>query len=360
MSHMHLARAPSRLAASAVVAVLIGLAVSHATSRADDPPPPAAPASAPPPPPAEKAALPAPVRFAPGVAVRRDVVYGRGSGRDLHMDVYAPERPRPTAPFVLWIHGGGWVGGSRSPCGTLGLVAKGYVTASVEYRFSQEAPFPAQIEDCKAAVRFVRAHARELGIDPARIGAAGASAGGHLAALLGVAGDANALDGAGGSPGVSSAVQAVCDYFGPTDLLHFDGHGSRIVAADDASLIAQLLGGPLSTHRDLAAAASPITYVTKDDPPILILHGDADDIVPLDQSVTFDARLREAGVDSTLVVVRGVGHGALGAAADAKAVDFFERKLRLRRSTPPPADPPPAAAPTKVSPSATPAMDEGR
>lgn len=303
-----------------VVAVL----TSAAPARPDDgPSAPAAPA----PTTAKEADLPAAAPFAPGVLVRKDVEYGTGSGRALHLDVYTPEKSAGPAPFILWIHGGGWIGGEKSPCLTVGLVAKGYVTASIEYRLATEAAFPAQIEDCKAAVRWVRTHAKALGVDPARIGAAGGSAGGHLAALLGVAGDAADLEGKGGNPGVSSSVAAVCDIFGPTDLLHFDGHGSILVASANDSVVAQLLGGPLATHQELARKASPITYVTKDDPPFLILHGDKDNIVPVDQSERFDAALKKAGVDSTLVVVPGAGHGDLGPDATLKLVDFFDKHL---------------------------------
>ncbi len=306
--------------------------------------------------------LPPGVRFAPGIVVRKDLAYGSGSGRALHLDLYSPEKaPDKSAsplPFVLWIHGGGWVGGNRKPCGTTTLVPRGFVTASVEYRFSAEAVFPAQIEDCKAAIRWVRANALVLGVDPDRIGAAGASAGGHLAALLGVAGDAADLEGAGGCCGISSSVCAVCDIFGPTDLLKFDGHGSIIVAADDTSVIAQLLGGSISSRRELATKASPISYVTKDDPPFLIVHGDKDKIVPLDQSKSFDAALSKAGVDSTLIVVKGVGHGALPADVNAKITEFFETKLGPRKAKPAPATP--VATPAPATPPTPPAMTDGR
>ena len=126
----------------------------------------------------------------------------------------------------------------------------------------------------------------------------------------------------------------MCDIFGPTDLLKFDGHGSVIVAADDTSVIAQLLGGSIASQRARAIQASPVTWVTEDDPPFLIVHGDKDNVVPLDQSRIFDAALSKAGVDSTLIVVKGVGHSALPADVNAKISAFFDAKLKARRAKP--------------------------
>lgn len=341
----------TRLLVSALVALVLVVPASIARSDGTSPVAPASPPTTADPVPA--LVLPAPTSFGPGILLRRDLPYATGSGRPLHLDLYSPETSKGPLPFVLWIHGGGWVGGDKRPCGTVALVPKGYVTASVEYRFAAEAVFPAQIEDCKAAVRWVRANAAVLGVDPERIGAAGASAGGHLAALLGVAGDAADLEGEGGFGGVSSCVGAVCDIFGPTDLLHFDGHGSVVVANDERSLIAQLLGGPVSARPELAAKASPITYVTKDDPPFIIVHGDKDSIVPVDQSRLFDAALSKAGVDSTLVIVKGGGHAALPADVNAKIADFFESKLKAKKPAPSAAAAPgvvPAPLPVPVTP----------
>jgi acetyl esterase/lipase len=266
-----------------------------------------------------------------GSRLSKDVEHTRIGKRSVTLDLYRPpEKVAPPYPTVVWVHGGGWVGGANEPCPLVGMTTSGYAVASVEYRLATEAPFPAQIEDCKAAVRWLRANASAYGLDPERIGAAGASAGGHLVALLGTAGDAKDLEGKGHHRGVSSRVACVCDYFGPTDLLQFDGHGSTIVAAAPGSIVEKLLGGPLAKKRDLAVQANPITHVTKDDPPFLILHGDADRIVPLHQSRLLHAALEKAGVPSEFRVQAGAGHGWNDPATNAAVLRFFDERLAKR------------------------------
>jgi acetyl esterase/lipase len=149
----------------------------------------------------------------PGVRALRNVEYARVDGnRPLYLDLYLPEKPAAPTPLVVWIHGGGWVGGSKNNCPPLSMVSKGFAAASVEYRFADVAPFPAQIHDCKGAIRFLRANAAKYNLDPNRIGAWGASAGGHLVALLGTGVAVKELDGnVGGNLEYSSRVQAVCD-----------------------------------------------------------------------------------------------------------------------------------------------------
>ncbi|MCX7825635.1 MAG: alpha/beta hydrolase, partial [Verrucomicrobiae bacterium] len=158
-------------------------------------------------------------RVPEGVEVIADVVIGKGGDRDLHVDIARPKNP-PQAPMpaVLWIHGGGWSGGSHKGNRAMMLATRGYFTASVEYRLSGEAKWPAQIEDCKHAVRWLRANAAKYNVNPDRIGCWGSSAGGHLCAFLGVSGDKPEFEGKGGYAGVSSRVQAVVDYCGPADM----------------------------------------------------------------------------------------------------------------------------------------------
>ncbi len=322
--------------------------------RADGPPPgpPAAPAvPAAPPIPAASSAKP----FQRGIRVLADVAYAQVDGRSLTLDLYLPEtEPKAPLPLLVWVHGGGWIGGDKRPCPSTGFVPTGWIVASVGYRLTTVAPFPAQIHDVKAAIRFLRAHADAWGIDPERVAAAGASAGGHLVALLGTSGGVASLEGTAGPTGVSSAVQAVIDYFGPTDLTQFDGHGSRLVAAAPGSVVERLLGGPLAERGEVAKAANPITFVDADDPPFLIFHGDRDDIVPLDQSRILVAALKKAGVSVTLVVVPGGGHGFPG--TEVRAAQFLREQLGTprprpgapRATTEPPASPPGSEPPPAI------------
>lgn len=269
---------------------------------------------------------------APEADVVRDVEYGTGGGRPLKMHLVKPKSaPKEPMPVVVYIHGGAWRGGNRDagvrPLSR--LAQRGYFGATIEYRLSGEARFPAQIEDCKAAIRFLRSKAREFGIDPDRIAAWGPSAGGHLAALLGTSGDAKDLDGKGGSGDASSRVQAVVDWFGPTDFLQM---GKNKIDHDAPNSPESLLvGGPIQENKDKVAAANPITYVSKDDPPFLIMHGDQDDLVPLSQSEHLLAALRKAGVDSTLHVVKGAGHGFGGRELDARVDEFLDKHLKGKK-----------------------------
>lgn len=241
-----------------------------------------------------------------GVRLERDVPYATvGADRALKLDLYVPENAEGKLPLVVWVHGGGWRGGSKNGNRAAQLATRGYVTASVEYRLSDEAKFPAQIEDCKAAIRWLRAHASKYHIDPDRVGVWGSSAGGHLVALLGTAGDEARWD-VGAHLDQSSRVQAVCDFCGPADLLAILPDAR---ATDPDNAVALLLGGPVAEKREAARDASPTSYVTKDDPPFLICHGTEDRVVPMRQSEQLHEALKTAGVPSTLVKVEKAGHG---------------------------------------------------
>ena len=262
----------------------------------------------------------------PGVRALRNVEYARVDGnRSLYLDLYLPEKAAAPTPLIVWIHGGGWVGGNKNNCPPLAGVSKGCAAASIEYRFADVAPFPAQIHDCKGAIRFLRANAAKYNLDPNRIGAWGASAGGHLVALLGTGAAVQSLEGnVGGNLEYSSRVQAVCDYFGPADLMPLTVPG---VSPGAAAVVAKLLGGPPAEKKDLAALASPVTHVTKDAPPFLIMHGDKDTLVPLSQSQTLHDALKKAGVDSTLKVIAGAGHGFASREITATVEAFFAKHL---------------------------------
>ncbi len=273
-------------------------------------------------------------RLPEGTHVERDLAYGPHERNTL--DVYVPKGDG-LFPLVIWVHGGAWRGGSKDGGGpAVRLLDRGYAVAAINYRLSQHARFPAEIEDCKAAVRWLRANAAKYHFDPDRFGAWGASAGGHLVALLGTAGDVKELEGNGGHQSVSSRVQAVCDWFGPSDFSKVVEQaipGTRIDRTRDDCPEALLIGGRIADHPDRVKRANPITYVTKDDPPFLIVHGDKDDVVPVGQSRILHEALKAAGVDSTLVVVPGAGHGTgIGTPETLRQVEaFFDKHLKAKQ-----------------------------
>jgi acetyl esterase/lipase len=264
------------------------------------------------------------------MTVLRDIEYVPGGHERQKLDLYLPKEADPSGkrPLIVWIHGGAWLGGSKDRPPALRFVDKGYAVASINYRLSQHAIFPAQIEDCKTAIRWLRVNAGKHGYDPNRIGVWGASAGGHLVALLGTTGDVKEFD-AGPNAGVESRVQAVCDFFGPTDFTKMSSFPStmRHDAADSPE--SKLIGGPIQENKEKVQRASPIAYVTKDDPPFLIVHGDKDPLVPHNQSEIFYEALKKAGVETTLYTVQGGGHGGFkDPQVDVLVAQFFDKYLR--------------------------------
>lgn len=249
----------------------------------------------------------------PGVVVHRDLAYVAAGHPRQKLDLYLPAPtggPETARPVLLWIHGGGWRAGSKDGCppARQGFLGRGFAVASLGYRLSSDAIFPAQIEDVKSAVRWLRAHAAEYGLDPRRFAAWGSSAGGHLVALLGTSGEVSAFD-RGAHLEQSSRVQAVVDFYGPADFVRFlatPGYETHRQANSPENL---LVGAPLAQHPELAARVSPVTYATPDDPPFFIVHGDADPTVPVSQSEALHAALRKVRVDSTLVILPGARHG---------------------------------------------------
>ena len=267
----------------------------------------------------------------PGATILRDLAYVSGGHERQKLDLFLPAQTDHPRPLILWIHGGAWQAGSKDDCPARRFVSQGYAVASINYRLSQHAVFPAQIEDCKAAVRWLRVHAKDYHLDPDRFGAWGSSAGGHLVALLGTTGDVKEFD-VGENPGVSSRVQAVVDFFGPTDLLQMDaqaGPEARMKHNPPDSPESKLIGGTLQENKEKAARANPIRYVSKDDPPMLIVHGDADPLVPHQQSEIFYEALKKAGVDAQIHIVKGAGHGTgFGPDVQLKVEQFFRQQLK--------------------------------
>lgn len=265
------------------------------------------------------------------ITIERDVKYGAAGQRALTLDIVRPrETPKDPMPVVCFIHGGGWSGGNkRDGLGLLRPLAEdGYFCVSVGYRLTGEAAWPAQIHDCKAAIRWLRANAKQYHLDPDKIAVWGASAGGHLVAVLGTSGDVKELEGECGSPGQSSRVTCVLNWFGPTDLVA--AWKDPTVPAWVKGLLDKLAGGPAADKLDVLRAASPATYATKDDAPILTMHGTKDPLVPLDQAKILDAALKKAGADSTLVIVEGAGHGFGGDEVFGRVRAFFDKHLRGR------------------------------
>jgi acetyl esterase/lipase len=266
----------------------------------------------------------------PDVNIVRDVLYKRVNGRDLRLDIYSPKSITQPLPVLLWIFGNRWSRGSKNHP-PLNLISRGYIVVSIDYRLSGEAPFPAAIEDCKAAVRWIRANAAAYHFDPDHIGAWGHSAGGHLAALLGTSGGVAELEGTGDNSTFSSRVQAVCDMSGPSDLLQFYeavSNSNDGMARIDRSSIEQFLGGSVEQNRAKAIAASPTTYVSKDDPPFLIIHGEKDMTIPVSQSEVLASKLKAAGVQVTLIVAGGRAHGVGGPAFAPEITAFFDEYLK--------------------------------
>ena len=268
-----------------------------------------------------------------GVKVYRDIAYVADGHERQKLDLYIPDEGE-NLPLIIWIHGGAWLGGDKAHYNPREYLKSGYAGASINYRLSQHATFPAQIEDVKAAVRWLRANAETYRLDPDRFAAWGSSAGGHLVAMLGTTGDVNEFE-VGEHLEVSSRVQAVVDYYGPTDFLQMDAHRLPDGLVHDApdSPESKLVGGPIQEHKDRVAKANPITYVSEDDSPFLIIHGDQDKLVPYQQSVLLKDALEKTGVPVTFYKVEGGGHGWF---RDPKVPEltkaFLEKHLKPTKS----------------------------
>lgn len=257
-----------------------------------------------------------------------DLEYSRAAGRPLRLDLYLPEQATNPLPVLVWIHGGAWKSGSKNWCPIAPLVTNGIAIASIEYRLSSEAKFPAQIMDCRAAIRWLRAQATAHQLDPERIGVFGASAGGHLAALLGTATGVREWD-VGPHLDQSSRVRCVVAFYPPTDLDELTGSWfwRRVPFSD----VGRLIGGAVQDNRDRVATANPANYVSRQTPPFFMLHGDRDRLVPLRQSELLQAALKRVGVPVHLEIVRGKGH-AIGPPPEAvpRLTEFLNRELGMR------------------------------
>jgi acetyl esterase/lipase len=271
------------------------------------------------------------------IVTEDNITYGKAGDTELKLDLAQPQGEGPF-PAIVFIHGGAWYQGSRQGYrGQIQEAAKrGYVAATISYRLMKfdeskketttATPiFPAQIHDAKAAIRWVRANATKYHVNPDRIGVTGGSAGGHLSLMVGLTDPGSNLEGDSGNPGQSSRVQAVVNVFGPTEMA---------TCHEKSALpwVARLfVGGTPNEVPDRYKAASPITYVSKDDPPVLTLHGDKDALVPVEQAKMLDEKMKAVGASHTLMVFEGQGHG-FGGEHGKKAADatweFFDKHLK--------------------------------
>lgn len=243
-------------------------------------------------------------------AVQTDVVYGVADGQELKMDIYPAATPGPH-PALLMIHGGGWAAGDKAGDRNTAtaLSGRGVVCFSINYRFAPKYPWPAQILDCARAARWARAHAADYGVDPARIGAWGGSAGGHLSLMLGCIQPNDYQSADDPNRDLSAKVQCVVNFFGPTDM-----RGTSF-SPGAANILKNFIGAPPGdpAAADKYADCSPITHATRDASPVLFIHGDADLLVPLQQSEVMKAELDKLGVENQLIVVKNGAHGFGGA-----------------------------------------------
>jgi acetyl esterase/lipase len=274
------------------------------------------------------------------VEAKLDLSYAGTDHPRQRLDLYLPKARKSDTPLPLiaFIHGGAWLGGDKRGAGgqVIRFAANGqYVAASIGYRLSGDAIWPAQIHDCKAAIRWLRAHAAEYGIDPERIGVMGSSAGGHLVAMLGTSGDVEAMEGdLGDADDQSSRVTCVVDLYGPADMLTIGDYPSQLDHKAANSPESRLIGGAVLENKDAARSASPVAYISKDDPPFLIIHGSNDQTVPYHQSVELDEQLTQAGVRSLFITIDGGGHGGFRSdELDQRVKAFFDLHLLGKEAT---------------------------
>ncbi len=274
------------------------------------------------------AAFPAPLEAAPGplpagAEFTADVAFVQHGHERQKLDIAWTQKGTPR-PLLVWIHGGAYMGGDKAENHALwpDLVKSGYAVATVNYRLSGDAKWPAQITDCKAAIRFLRAHAKEYNIAPGRIAVWGSSAGGHLAALIAASGGATKLD-VGEYLDQSSAVSCGIDMFGPVDFEKMPQFSSP------NSPEAKMWGRATSQALDMAREANPVTYLSKDSPPLLVFHGEADSVVNISQSRILDEAMKKVGAPGEFVALPGVGHdhATIWRRERERIMNFFKRHL---------------------------------
>lgn len=242
--------------------------------------------------------------------VQRDITYAVVDDSELAFDLYMPQMTEASPPLIVWVHGGAWRFGSRESVEVIDLVQHGFAIASVSYRLSPVAAFPAQIHDIKGAIRYLRANAARYGYDGAHIVAAGPSAGAHLAALAAVTNGSAVHEGTVGEYlDTSSDVQALVSYFGASNLTSILDQSTPFGLSVRVPSLELLLGGAIDERTELARQASPVFYVDAQDPPMYLLHGDQDPQMPINQTHELHGAAKAAGIRVVFDVVHGARHG---------------------------------------------------
>ncbi len=257
--------------------------------------------------------------------VEADIEYAVVAGEPLRLDLHKPSTAAG-APLLVYVHGGGWEAGSKAQMPLVGLVERGYVVASLDFRPASKAPFPGQVHEIKAAIRFLRANASRYGYDARRIAILGASSGGHLAALVGTTNGHLELEGTlGAHPGESSAVQAIVSYFGASNLTTILAQSTPFGLGIREPALKRLLGALPKESEAAAKLASPVLHVDGTDPPLFMLHGDQDPQMPINQSHELQGAYEQQGLDASFIVVHGAAHGgdAFYAPANVERVAAF-------------------------------------
>jgi len=260
------------------------------------------------------------------ISTELGIVYTKVDGVELRLDAHVPEGDGPF-PGLILLHGGGWRKGNRSAVTDrcIFYASQGFGCFTASYRLTPDHKFPAQIHDVKAAIRWVREHADQFSVDADRLGVMGFSAGAHLAALAGTTDENDGLEGPAARYGVSTRVQAVVAYFGPTDLRKMAG----VRHEELPTVLHDFLGGPPDEMPEAYEKSSPIVFVTPDDPPFLFVHGTEDPLVPVEQSTIMADALKKVGVFADVIAIEGGGHGAMPWEAEVrpKVLAFFNEHL---------------------------------
>jgi acetyl esterase/lipase len=268
--------------------------------------------------------------FPKGTTLHGNIAYNKDTLNKHLLDIYLPPNAKGKVPLIIFVHGGGWLGNDKyADIGYMKktvaeIVSNGFALASIDYRFATQAIFPAQMQDCNRAVSFLIDNAEKYGFNKNRIAVMGFSAGGHLASLMGLSKNNNVESFFMKDTNKSFSFKAVVDFYGPAELILFPG------ANDPKSPESLLIGATPLSRPDLAKAASPVTYVDKNDPPFLIIHGEKDDLVSPKQSQLLSSWLNVAGVKNELIIVKEAPH--FGEMFDTdeiriKVLDFLKKKL---------------------------------